>query len=142
MSSVHIPKRLHESVSERALFRCEYCQTQELLIGALCEIDHIVPVSANGETIEDNLCLACWRCNRTKGASTMGLDTETGKNVPLFNPRRQQWEDHFKWHRNGVEIVGLTSVGRATIDKLNMNNFFVVRSRTVWREGGWHPPQS
>jgi len=70
----------------------------------------------------------------------MGLDAHTGENVPLFNPRRQRWEDHFEWHRNGAEIVGLTTVGRATIDRLQMNNTFIIRARNVWIAGGWHPP--
>ena len=34
----------------------------------LLEIDHIIPLSKNGLTTEDNLQTLCWRCNRTKGS--------------------------------------------------------------------------
>lgn len=32
------------------------------------EIDHVVPESAGGPTVADNLVLACRRCNRRKSA--------------------------------------------------------------------------
>lgn len=32
----------------------------------LLEIDHIIPLSKNGITSEDNLQTLCWRCNRSK----------------------------------------------------------------------------
>ncbi len=34
----------------------------------LLEVDHIVPISKGGLTIEDNLQTLCWKCNRSKGA--------------------------------------------------------------------------
>jgi hypothetical protein len=60
--------------------------------------------------------------------------------VALFNPRQQHWSEHFGWSRDGTEIVGLTSCGRATIDALKMNNPRIVRSRRLWVSVGWHPP--
>jgi hypothetical protein len=39
--------------------------------------------------------------------------------VRLFNPRGDKWDDHFE--RNGVVIVGRTSIGRATTGLLMMN---------------------
>ena len=32
----------------------------------LLEIDHIIPVSKGGCTVEDNLQTLCWKCNRSK----------------------------------------------------------------------------
>ena len=32
----------------------------------LLEIDHIIPVSKGGRTVEDNLQTLCWKCNRSK----------------------------------------------------------------------------
>jgi 5-methylcytosine-specific restriction endonuclease McrA len=32
----------------------------------LLEIDHIVPESKGGYTIEENLQTLCWKCNRAK----------------------------------------------------------------------------
>ncbi len=141
MSSAYIPEKLRQLVAERAYFCCEYCQTQELIVGMPLEIEHILPLSAGGETIEDNLCLACPRCNRYKGILIEALDKESEETVPLFNPRHHKWNDHFEWQEIASEIVGLTPTGRATIQVLQMNNPFVVRSRKIWVAKGWHPPK-
>jgi hypothetical protein len=44
------------------------------------------------------------------------------------------------WQQDGLYIVGLTDVGRVTINALQMNNPVVVRSRRIWVDAGWHPP--
>jgi len=104
------------------------------------EIDHIIPVAAGGSSEEDNLWLACPRCNVYKGDQTSVWDGETGESAPIFDPRRQRWDDHFAWQQGGLIIAGLTPTGRATVEALQMNNAFVVRSRRVWIVWGWHPP--
>ena len=40
--------------------------------------------------------------------------------TPLFHPRQQRWDDHFRWE--GIHIVGQTEVGRTTIRVLSMNS--------------------
>ena len=97
-------------------------------MGMPLEVEHILPMIAGGETTEDNLCLACPRCNRYKGTLTETLDRQSGHSVNLFHLRRQPWHEHFEWRNQGIEIGGLTPVGRATIDALQVNNPFVVRS--------------
>jgi hypothetical protein len=37
----------------------------------------------------------------------------------LFNPRLHRWENHFA--RVGAEIVGISEIGRATVQLLDMN---------------------
>jgi len=54
------------------------------------QIDHIQPVAKGGATSEENLCLACELCNQYKWTQIEGVDLETGKTVPLFNPRQQE----------------------------------------------------
>ena len=51
------------------------------------EIDHVVPESAGGPTVTDNLCLTCVGCNGFKLAFQTGPDPKTGEQAPLFNPR-------------------------------------------------------
>lgn len=66
------------------------------------EIDHIVPEALGGDSTEQNLWLACPNCNRHKGQSTHAVDPETDQSIPLFDPQRQQWDEHFQWHEGGL----------------------------------------
>ena len=60
---------------------------------------------------------------------------DTGEIVPLFNPRQDAWNDHFRF--DGGQIVGLTLTGQATVRLLNMNAPRRVQLREEWlREGG------
>ena len=43
------------------------------------------------------------------------VDPETGVETALFNPRIQNWNDHFRWDEARTGLVGLTAVGRATV---------------------------
>jgi hypothetical protein len=104
------------------------------------EIDHIVPESAGGQTVSDNLCLACASCNSRKGYAQSAIDLQTNQAIPLFNPRTQIWRDHFQWNDNKTHLIGLTPTGRATIDKLQINRDVVVEARKRWVAVGWHPP--
>lgn len=103
-------------------------------------IDHIYPEALGGESKEENLWLACRRCNEFKGTQIDGIASETNSRVPLFNPRTQIWSEHFQWTDDGLFIVGLTPIGLATIEALKMNNDFIIRSRKRWVSVGWHPP--
>jgi len=60
--------------------------------------------------------------------------------VPLFNPRRQRWLDHFSWSDDGTRVVGITPAGRATVMALRLNNAEIVAARRRWVAVGWHPP--
>jgi hypothetical protein len=60
--------------------------------------------------------------------------------IPLYNPRTQEWQEHFRWSNDGVTIIGITAIGRATVDVLKMNNEYIVTARRHWVEAGWHPP--
>jgi hypothetical protein len=43
--------------------------------------------------------------------------------VPLFNPRTDQWEEHFQWSPNESTLLeGVSSRGRATLQLLQMNH--------------------
>ena len=105
------------------------------------EIEHIVPESAGGDSVEANLCLACPRCNRYKGTLLTVREEATNELIALFHPRQHVWAEHFVWEQAGLYITSLTPIGRVTVKALQMNNTFVVRSRRVWIEAGWHPPR-
>jgi hypothetical protein len=129
-----------QRVTERAGNRCEYCLSPARPTGIPMEIDHIQPTSRGGTSDDDNLALACIRCNRHKSDRTEALDPETGRLVSLFHPRNDQWSEHFRWSEDGTKIVGLTACGRATVEALNMNNPDIILCRLDWVKVGWHPP--
>jgi hypothetical protein len=112
-------KSRRQLVRERARDYCEYCQLPQTCTLLPHEVDHIRSKKHRGPTILHNLCWACAACNSSKGANAAGYDNKTGRLVRLFNPRRDRWENHFAWH--GPTLVGLTAIGRATIDVLNIN---------------------
>jgi hypothetical protein len=140
MSKRYIPAELRRQVEQDARHRCGYCLTAQRVIGFPMAIDHIIPEAEGGETVRNNLWLACRRCNEFKGRRTEATDPLTGDIVPLYNPRRQSWSVHFAWSADGVEIIGLTAVGRATIVALRLNNEDIVGARALWTQAGWHPP--
>jgi hypothetical protein len=104
-------------------------------------VDHIVPESKGGSHDLANLCLCCFWCNDYKHAHTEANDPRAGLLVRLFNPRVDHWEDHFRWSTTFSHVVGITAIGRATVDCLHMNRLTLVRARRVWARHGLHPPE-
>ena len=133
-----IPASLRRLVIQRADNRCEYCRISQIGQVATFHIDHIVPVVADGETIAENLALACVSCSLRKGARQNLEDSETGEVVSIFNPRQQAWKEHFDW--NGVQVVGLTATGRATVQALDLNRATMLAIRAEEELLGRHPP--
>lgn len=139
-----IPKSLYETVRQRAQFRCEYCHYPELLSSAPLSIDHLQPQSLGGSDDLDNLALACRRCNERRYNFTTGIDPATETETALFNPRQQPWSDHFIWSANALQIIGRTPTGRATCNRLDLNDerreeAFIQNARRQWIVGGLHP---
>ncbi len=60
---------------------------------------------------------------------------------PLFNPRTQNWQEHFMWSRDGTQVIGLTPTGRATVLALQINSSLRVLARQRWVLTGRHPPR-
>ena len=135
-----LSESLRQQVRQRAGNRCEYCLSHQDYIMGRLQIDHIQPLAKGGLDIEENLCLACELCNQYKWVQTEYLDPESGETVSLFNPRQQQWKEHFTWSATGTEIIGLTACGRATVAALRLNNNLAVIVRQNWVQAGWHPP--
>ena len=138
----YIPPTTRQQVRQRAANRCEYCKSHQDYVMGRLQIDHVLPVVRDGSDDSDNLCLACELCNQYKWTKTDEVDPLGGQRVPLFNPRRQKWSDHFAWSGNGAEITGLSPVGRATVIALSLNNELAVTVRKNWFQAGWHPPQT
>ncbi len=133
-----IPAALRRWVIQRSNNRCEYCGISQIGQVATFHIDHVIPVVAGGETTAENLALACVSCSLRKGARQQLEDSETGEVVYIFNPRQQRWNAHFAW--NGVELIGLTAIGRATVQALDLNRSTMLAIRAEEELRGRHPP--
>jgi hypothetical protein len=125
-------------VIARADHRCEYCGMHQSLQGATFHVEHILPQSKSGSDEPENLCLACPRCNLLKSSRTHGIDPVTGATVAIFDPLDQHWHDHFQW--NGYEITARSTVGRATIELLELNSERRQLIRSVEEHYGYFPP--
>ncbi len=133
----YIPAGLRRLVLRRSSERCEYCGLSQAGQEATFHIDHVTPVAAGGETVAANLALACVSCSLRKSAKQTAVDPETKTEVPLFNPRRDIWSEHFQW--DGVRVVGLTAQGRATIETLALNRSLILAIRREEAALGRHP---
>ena len=138
--SVYISVELQKQVRHCFADCCAYCHTAESLTVTTFEFEHIIPPSAGGETVFENLCLACPSCNRYKATRQTAIDPNTQDEVKLFHPQQQAWIKHFAWSEDATEIVGITPVGRGTISVLKMNRPQLTRVRKMWVKMGEHPP--
>ena len=135
-----VSKSIRDQVFRRANGCCEYCQTQAAIV-IVMNVEHITPIASGGGDDLDNLCLSCPSSNSAKLDFVTGIDPETGEEAALFNPRTQNWHEHFAWSEEFDHIEGLTIIGRSTIARLRMNREEIVLARQRWVKVGWHPPK-
>ena len=98
-----------------------------------------MPTATGGSDALSNRALACAACNLAKGERVAAIDPQTGKIVPLFDPRTSTWGRHFRWEADRETIAGRTQTGRATVAALDMNAQFRKEARHLWFETGWLP---
>jgi HNH endonuclease len=103
-----IPVAVRRRVIRRAHGRCEYCGLSQEGQEATFHIDHITPRAAGGRTVPDNLALACVSCSLGKASRQTAIDPQSGSEVPLYNPRRDSWYEHFQWE--GFFLMGQTAI--------------------------------
>lgn len=129
--------RIRELVRQTASQRCEYCHLPDRAVPYLVfHVDHIIAKQHLDEVSHDpqSLAWACSECNYHKGPNLVSIDPQTKEQAELFDPRRDDWNEHFTIDRG--TIVGLTSTGRATARLLNMNAPRLVRLRRELIEQG------
>lgn len=127
--------RTREYVRRRAGNRCEYCRMpQDATPFITFHIEHTIAKQHGGGDNPELLALACDRCNAFKGPNLSSVDPESGEIVLLYNPRQDAWSDHFAFQ--DAVIVGLTSVGRASVRLFQMNAARRVELRERWLSEG------
>lgn len=119
--SRYVKAELANAVARRAGDRCEYCRIsiEDTYFGG--EIDHIRSIKHGGQTRPDNLALACQPCNRNKGSDLGSISARSGLLIRFFNPRTDNWPDHFDVGSN-AEIIALTETGEVTTRIFGFND--------------------
>jgi 5-methylcytosine-specific restriction endonuclease McrA len=84
---------LRERVAVRARHRCEYCPVHEEHSYWPHQIDHVISLKHGSSAEFENLTYSCSRCNAWKGSDIGSKDDN--RFVPLFNPLKSRWDDHF-----------------------------------------------
>ena len=79
----YLPTDLRDRLLEADNRHCAYCYTTEANTGQPMTVDHIIPQSQGSDTIFENLCFACRRCNEFKGGVASAQDPLTGETVTL-----------------------------------------------------------
>jgi len=116
-----IAAQVRQQVRQRAHYLCEYCHASEQWQYVHFTVDHVIPLTQGGTNTLDNLALACFHCNRRKSDRLTAVDPVSGKEVPLFNPRRDRWDEHFIWsvdkllgtaEKNSIHLSDTNSDGK------------------------------
>ena len=124
MKRPNISDKLREKVRQTARDCCGFCLCWQIYSLSILQIDHIIPLAKGGTNDEENLWLVCETCNRAKSAKTGGFDSVTNSTALLFNPRTQNWQDHFAWGDNYTRIVGNgTSIRMNLLIQITSTNY-------------------
>ena len=132
---------LKNKIRQTARNRCGYCLIPQEIVSMLLEIEHLHPIAEGGTDAEENLWLACRNCNGFKHAKTHAVDPQTDEETPLFNPRKQNWNEHFEFSEDKTEIIGKTACGRAAVIALRLNYEQAVIARRIWTSFDLYPPK-
>jgi hypothetical protein len=123
------------AVRLRAGDTCEYCLLRT--VGRF-EIDHIIPPMRWAEYTAGQVRIAeprkgrrgphhldnyAWSCPFCNAAKSLQLSCRVGRrSYRLFDPRHDSWVEHFGFVHRYLFVVGLTMIGNATINALQMND--------------------
>lgn len=125
---------LRQLVQQRGNARCEFCHLPEEYSFHPFQVDHIIAEKHGGRTVAENLAWSCFYCNTYKGPCISSWNEEKQDVVRLFNPRRDDWSEHFEW--NGPILVPKTDIGDGTIRVLFINHPDAVAVRRLLLEYG------
>ena len=95
-----ISKKIRFEVFKRDNFTCQYCG--RMAPDVVLEIDHINPISNDGDNDIMNLITSCFECNRGKGKRKLSANDEIKKQqeqLKLLNEKRQQLEMMIEWKK-------------------------------------------
>lgn len=132
-----ISGKIRKVIAKRADYKCEYCLMHEDDMFFSFEIDHIIAKKHGGDDNKDNLAYCCPHCNQNKGSDIATFINDYEEIIPLFHPRKQEWQDHFTLVEG--EIIALSKIGEATIKLLKMNHPDILIIRRTLAKIGKYP---
>ena len=140
MPKIYISIAIQRAILKLSRDYCEYCVVPSNFSTDYFHYEHIIALALNGPTELENIARSCGICNNNKRDKIEHIDPLTHEIVRLFHPRQDVWTDHFQWSNDDLYIVGLTAIGRATIDLLKLNRTNALNLRKLLKLGGLHPP--
>lgn len=141
MDSRYISVKIRRKILEVSKKLCEYCKSPKDFSTDLYSFDHIIPLVLGGKTVFINLAYSCSGCNSFKNQKVVGFDAIDNIEVSLFHPRIQNWSEHFTWNDDFTVVIGITTIGRATINTLKLNRPEVINLRRILVLADEHPPK-
>lgn len=135
--STYISRPTRKLVMARAGYRCEYCRILEYLSSFDYHIDHIIGVQHGGSSSLNNLAYVCSACNWKKGPNISTILHLDGPLIPLFNPRTQDWFEHFEVKKGILEAK--TLIAEATIKLLELNRDNKIEERFEMMIADFYP---
>lgn len=140
MPKIYIPIAIQREILELSRDYCEYCVMPSNFSTDFFHYEHIIALALNGKTELGNLARSCGICNNNKSDKIEHIDPLTQEIARLYHPRQDVWTEHFQWSNDDLYVVGLTAVGRATIDLLKLNRSNALNLRKLLKLGNLHPP--
>jgi HNH endonuclease len=140
MPKIYIPVAVQRAILELSQGYCEYCVLPSNFSTDFFHYEHIYPIVLGGQTEIANLARSCGICNNNKRDKVEHKDPLTQQMVRLFHPRLDTWIDHFQWSENDLYLIGITPIGRATIDLLKLNRVNATNLRKLLKMADLHPP--
>lgn len=124
-----VPNATRQQVIRRANYQCEYCLLDESVSFLGFEVDHIISRKHGGSNELGNLAYACPDCNRSKGTDIASIDWSSQEIVRFYNPRLDNWPEHFRPVNAFIEPLTPIGVVTVTIFRFNDPDRQLVRGR-------------
>ena len=110
-----LPAQVRFANLQRDGFRCRYCGRPGDAPGVILDVDHVVPVVADGSTTEGNLLTACKGCSLGKG----GRGVVLGRSLTLLEldcPPREGGQSHRSLSGRSTAALAPTGGSRIPVD--------------------------
>ena len=140
MPRIYITVAIRKAILQLSHGYCEYCILPSNFSTDFFHYEHIVPLSLDGKTELGNLARSCGICNINKRDKIQHIDPLSQQVMRLYHPRQDTWKEHFQWSDDDLHIVGISPIGRATIDLLKMNRIDAINLRKLLKMVDLHPP--